>query len=163
MHSIRLLALATALFAPFASAQQFTAGDIVVDHPWARATPKGATVGAGYLTVRNNGRAADALTAIESDAAGSAQMHESKMDGGVMRMDEISSLSIPPGGAVVFKPGGYHVMFVDLKAPLKKGRHFSATLNFEHAGKVAVDFTIEGPGASAPAKSTESMPGMEMK
>jgi periplasmic copper chaperone A len=163
MHSIRLLALATALFASCASAQQFTAGDIVVDHPWARATPKGATVGAGYLTLRNNGSAADALAAIESDTAGSAQMHESKMDGGVMRMDEISSLSIPPGGAVIFKPGGYHVMFVDLKAPFRKGGHFSATLTFEHAGKVAVDFTIEGLGASAPAKSMEAMPGMEMK
>ena len=155
MHSIRHLALATALFATCASAQQFVAGDIVVDHPWARATPKGATVGAGYSTLRNNGSAADALTAIESDAAGSAQVHESKMDGGIMRMDGISSLSIPPGGAVVFKPGGYHVMFVDLKAPFRKGGHFSATLKFEHAGKVAVDFAIEGAGASAP--------GMEMK
>jgi len=154
MHFIRSLSLATALIAS-AGAEPFAGGDIVVDHPWARATPKGAAVGVGYFTLRNNGHAADVLTGIRSEAAGAVQMHESKMDGGVMRMDEIASLAIPPGGSVTFKPGGNHAMFIDLKAPFTKGGHFTATLNFEHAGKIAVDFTIEGVGAAAP--------GMEMK
>ena len=155
MHFTRRLALVAALFATSASAQQFVAGEIVIDHPWARATPKGASVGAGYMDVRNNGRAADALTSIVADAAGAVEMHETKMDGGVMRMDAISSLAIPPGGAIAFKPGARHLMFVDLKAPLKKGVPFKAVLTFEHAGRIAVDFAVEGFGASAPAMNSQ--------
>lgn len=158
MFSPRLLACGLALCITSAYAQQFTAGDIVVERPWARATPKGASVGAGYMVVRNKGQAPDTLTGIASDIAAAAQMHETKSQGGVMSMDEVARLAIPPGGAVMFKPGAYHVMFVDLKAPLKKGEHFKATLTFEHAGPIAVDFAIEGIGASAP-----SMPGMDMK
>jgi len=154
----RILACALTLCSTAVLAQQYAAGDVVVEHPWARATPKGASVGAGYLTVRNTGAAAEILTGISADIAGSAQMHETRNQGGVMSMQPVERLTIPPGGAVAFRPGAYHVMFLDLKAPLKKGEHFKAVLTFEHAGAVPVDFAVEAIGASAP-----SMPGMEMK
>ena len=155
MFFTRRLALAAALFAASASAQQAGAGDIVIERPWARATPKGASVGAGYMIVRNNGGAPDSLTSIVTQAAGTVEMHETKSAGGVMRMDAVAALAIPPGGAIVFRPGGYHLMFTGLKAPFKQGEHVKALLTFEHAGKVAVDFTVEAAGAPAPA--------MEMK
>ena len=148
MHHAARLAFAAALVAAPASAQQ--AGDIVVDRAWARATPKGASVGVGYLTLRNNGRASDMLTSISSDAAGAVEMHETAMTGAIMRMDTVAALTIPPGGAIVFKPGGYHLMFVGLKAPFGKGARVRATLAFEHAGKIAVDFPVAGVGAAAP-------------
>ena len=151
----RHLVFAAALIATSASAQQFIAGDIVVERPWARATPKGASVAVGYMVLRNNGGTADALTAIASPAAGSIEMHESKTDAGVTRMGAIAALAIPPGGAIVLRPGADHIMFVDLKSPLKQGASFKAILTFEHAGKVEVAFAVEGVGAAAP--------GMDMK
>jgi len=142
------LAFVAALAAAPASAQQ--AGDIVVEHAWARATPKGASVGVGYMTLRNIGRASDTLTSITSDAAGAVEMHETTMTGGVMRMDAVAALAIPPGQAIVFKPGGYHLMFVGLKAPFAKSAIVKATLVFEHAGRIALDFPVAGVGAGAP-------------
>lgn len=148
MHYAARLALVAALAAAPASAQQ--AGDIVIDHAWARATPRGASVGVGYMSLRNNGSVSDTLTSISSDAASAVEMHETTMAGGVMRMDAIAALTIPPGGAIVFRPSGYHLMFVGLKAPFSKGASVKATLMFEHAGRIAVDFPVAGVGAGAP-------------
>jgi copper(I)-binding protein len=163
MLHARRLAFAAILVATSAAAQQFAAGDMVVEHPWARATPKGASVGAGYMMLRNKGGAADRLTAIASDVANAVEMHETKTHGGVTSMDAIPALTIPAGGSVAFKPGAYHLMFVGLKAPLNKGDHVKALLTFEHAGPIAADFAVEGIGAPAPGGAAPSMPGMDMK
>jgi periplasmic copper chaperone A len=138
---------AVALIQP-AHADDITAGNIKISAPWARATPKGATVGAGYLTVVNTGNAADRLISGASEVSNDFEIHEMKMDNGVMRMRPLSKgFEIKPGETVEFKPGGNHVMFIDLKKPLARGEHVKATLVFEKAGKVDVDFTVESIGA----------------
>jgi len=144
------LALALGAFAAPALAQEFKAGDISIDKPWARATPKGADVGAGYLVIHNNGATPDTLTGGTADFA-SVEVHEMKMDKGVMKMTEMTKgLNIPAHGTIRLAPGGYHLMFTHLTKPLAKGETVKATLDFEHAGAVAVDFPVEGIGAAGP-------------
>ena len=160
-------ALAVAAIVSFVSpamAQQFTAGDITVAHPWARATPKGASVGAGYMAISNKGAVADTLIRISTEAAGDVQMHETKKEGGVTLMRPLAGgLAIPAGGGAEFKPGGYHIMFTDLKAPFRQGDKIKAVLTFEHAGAVPVEFKVEGVGAMSPATTMDgNMPGMKM-
>ena len=156
------LALVISAAAP-AFAQEFKGGDVVVEKPWAHATPKGAEVGAGYLVVHNNGAAPDTLTGGSADFA-KVEIHEMKMDNGVMSMPELKNgLSIPAHGTIRFAPGGYHVMFTHLTKPLVKGEKITATLNFEHAGPVAVEFPVESIGASGPAPTKGgAMGGMKM-
>ena len=147
------LALSLAGLAPPALAQEFKSGDIAIERPWARATPKGADVGAGYLTIRNNGGTPDRLTGGSADFA-SVEIHEMKSEGGVMKMRELKEgLNIPPHGAVKLAPAGYHLMFTHLTKPLVKGEKVKATLTFEHAPPVVVDFTVEGLGASGPGSA----------
>ena len=157
--ALALLALA-AICAEPASAQQVKAGDLVLDHAWARATPKGASVGGGYMTITNTGAAPDRLVGGSTDIAKSFEVHEMKMDGGVMKMRPVAGgLEIKPGQTVTLDPSGYHVMFVGLKDQLKQGGHFKATLDFAKAGKVDVDFVVEGIGAKT-GGGDHAMPGM---
>ena len=143
-----LLALATSV----AAAQEFKAGSIEIGNPWSRATPKGAKVAAGYLVIKNNGTDPDRLVGGTSPAAGKVEVHEMSMDKGVMKMRPVSGgLEIKPGETVELEPGGYHVMFVDLKAPLKVGERVKVTLNFAKAGTVEVEYPVEAIGAKAPA------------
>ena len=96
---------------------------------------------------------ADILTGVKVDpsVAAMAQMHETVMDNGAMKMQEVASVDLPAGTAVEFKPGGYHVMFMDLKTPLQQGRSVKGTLVFEKAGTVEVEYAVEAMGGSAPA------------
>ncbi len=158
------LALALASSAAPALAQEIKAGDLTIEKPWARATPTGADVGAGYLVIRNDGAAADRLTGGSADFAG-VEIHEMSMEGGVMKMRELKDgLTIPAHGSVKLAPNGYHVMFTGLKSPLVKGQSVKATLNFEHAGAVAVDFAVQGVGAAGPGGGMKGgdMKGMKM-
>ncbi len=158
-HAI-CLALALGLSAAPALAQEIKAGDLTIEKPWARATPKGAEVGAGYLEIRNDGAAPDRLTGGSADFAG-VEIHEMSMEGGVMKMRELKDgLEIPAHGSVKLAPNGYHIMFTGLKRPLVKGESVKATLTFEHAGAVAVDFAVQGVGAAGPGGD---MKGMDMK
>jgi copper(I)-binding protein len=145
------LVLALALAAAPAFAQDFKAGDITIDKAWSRATPKGTDVGAGYMVVHNAGATPDKLTGGSADFA-SVEVHEMKMEDGVMKMREMKNgLAIPAHGTIRLAPGGYHLMFTHLTKPLVKGETVKATLNFEHAGPVTVDFPVEGIGAGGPA------------
>jgi periplasmic copper chaperone A len=157
------LALALGAIATPAFAQEFKGGDITIDKAWARATPKGAEVGAGYFVVNNNGDTPDRLTGGSADFA-RVEMHEMKTENGMMTMPELKNgLDIPAHGTVRFAPGGYHVMFAHLAKPLVKGEKVKATLSFERAGQVRVEFPVEGLGASGPAPPTGgSMGGMKM-
>jgi copper(I)-binding protein len=130
-----------------AQAQDITAGSLKISAPWIRATPKGASVGGGYMTIANSGNAGDRLVGGTSDVSNRLEIHEMSMEGGVMKMRPVRGLDIKPGQTVELKPGGYHVMFVGLKQPLEQGQHVKATLRFEKAGDVAVDFTVKGIGA----------------
>ena len=159
---IFLLSLALALSAAPALAQEFKAGDILVEKPWARATPKGAEVGGGYLTIQNKGAAPDRLTGGSANFA-TVEVHEMKSVNGVMQMRELKDgLAIPAHGSVAFSPGGYHLMFTHLTHPLAKGESIKATLNFEHAGPVEVEFTVMGIGASGAGATGGAMKGMKM-
>ena len=123
-------------------------GTLKLTAPWARATPKGATVGGGYFTITNTGNAADRLIGGASDVSSRFEIHEMSMDRGVMKMREITSgVEIKPGQTIRFEPSGYHIMFVGLKQPLKEGDHIKATLQFEKAGNTSVDFAVQGIGA----------------
>ncbi|HWK95947.1 MAG TPA: copper chaperone PCu(A)C [Pseudolabrys sp.] len=141
-------ALAVTLAIP-ALAADYTAGSLKISAPWARATPKGAQVGGGYMTITNNGSTPDRLISGASGISSSFEVHEMSMDGGVMKMRMLKDgLEIKPGETVTLKPGGYHIMFMGLKDQLKQGDTFKATLQFEKAGKVEVEYKIEGIAAT---------------
>jgi hypothetical protein len=160
-HPVFPLALALALSAAPTLAQEFKAGDIVVEKPWARATPKGADVGSGYLTIQNNGAAPDRLIGGTADFA-TVEVHQMKSENGVSEMRELKDgLNIPARGLVGLSPGGYHLMFTHLTHPLTKGESVKATLNFEHAGPVEVEFDVMGIGASG-SGGMKGMGGMKM-
>jgi len=134
------------LLAPaLASAHEFKLGDLEIGHPWSRATPPGAKVAGGYFTVANHGGAPDRLVSVTSDIAAKAEVHEMAVKDGVMTMRPVvGGLEIPAGGKLELKPGGYHLMLMDLKHPAREGESFPATLTFEKAGSVTVDFQVEG-------------------
>ncbi|UTD29035.1 DUF1775 domain-containing protein [Bradyrhizobium sp. WD16] len=134
-----------------AAADTTKVGDLVIATPWTRATPGGAKIGGGYLKITNTGKASDRLVSISAGFAGHVEIHEMSMDGGVMKMRPLASgLEIKPGESVELKPGGYHVMFMDLKQPLKEGDTVKATLTFDKAGPVDVSFAVNAVGAGAP-------------
>jgi len=149
------LAAALLLAGPWtASAHEFKLGDLDIGHPWSRATPPGAKVAGGYLTITNHGGAPDRLVSVVSDISGKAEVHEMAVKDGVMTMHPVEGgLEIPAGGKVELKPGGYHLMLMDLKHLTKEGEMFPATLTFEKAGSVTVEFQVEGMNAAG---------GMEM-
>ncbi len=119
------------------------AGDIALERPWSRATPANAPVGAGYVTLKNTGAAADKLVSATSDVAGKVEVHEMTMDNGVMKMRPTAGVEIPAGKSVELKPGGYHIMFMQLKQQLKAGDTVKGVLTFEKAGAMPVEFKVE--------------------
>jgi periplasmic copper chaperone A len=148
MKHSSIFALTLALALGGAQAQEFKAGDIVIEKPWARATPKGAEVGGAYMTIENQGATPDRLTGGSVDFA-TFEIHEMKSENGVMEMREVpGGLNIPAHGSVGLSPGGYHIMFTHIAHPLTKGDTVKATLNFERAGPVVVEFKVMGVGAA---------------
>jgi hypothetical protein len=132
---------------PGALAHEFKVGDLEVGHPWSRATPPGAKVAGGYFSVTNNGSSPDRLLSISTEIADKAELHEMGVKDGVMTMRPVSGgLEIPAGGKIALKPGGYHLMFIGLKRQPKQGEKFPATLTFEKAGSVTVEFAVESMG-----------------
>ncbi len=157
------VALAALLVAP-ASAQDGKAGDLVVTQAWSRATPGGAKIAGGYLTIENKGTAADRLIGVAADVAGKVEVHEMSMKNGIMTMRQLDKgLAIEPGKTVKFAPGGYHLMLMDLKRPLKQGDKLPVTLEFEKAGKVKLALEVLGVGAKGPAASEGHSGGHDMK
>ena len=157
-HATIVTLLATMFIAGTAFAEDST---IHVDQAWARATPGVAKTGAIYLTVSNNGAAPDRLMAIGTPAADKAELHEMKIENGVMEMRPVPALAIAPGQNLVLEPSGYHIMLIGLKAPLKEGNTVPLTLTFEHAGSLQVTASIAKIGAMHPGEMSV-MPGMSM-
>jgi len=134
-----------------AAAADYDVGSIHISTPWARATPKGAASGAGYMTITNKGTKPDAVSCVSDDASAQCQIHTMTLEGGVMKMRPVEGgLEIKPGETVTLQPGGYHIMFVNLKHGLEQGQSVKATLKFEHAGTVDVEYPIAAIGAPAP-------------
>jgi copper(I)-binding protein len=145
------LAAAIALLAVPATAHDYKLGTLEISHPWTRATPPTAQTGGGFLTVTNKGTTPDRLVAARSGASDRVEIHEMKMDGNVMRMRELEKgLEIPAGATVMLKPGGFHIMFMGLKAPFAKDAKVPVTLVFEKAGSLDITLDVEALGASAP-------------
>jgi copper(I)-binding protein len=132
-------------------AADYDVGSIHISTPWARATPKGAAAGAAYMTVTNKGTTPDRLNCVSDDASAQCQIHSMTMENGIMQMRPVvGGLEIKPGETVTLQPGGFHMMLLDLKAPLEQGKTLKATLKFDHAGTVDVEYPIAAIGAPAP-------------
>jgi copper(I)-binding protein len=135
-----------------ASAREFKAGDLVIGHPWTRATPEGASVGVAYLKITNNGKTADRFTGGTFDGAERVEIHEMKMTGEKMTMRRLpDGVTIQPGETVELAPESYHLMLRGLTKPIAQGPNIKGTLTFEKAGSVDVDYKVEAPGASMSA------------
>ena len=141
-----------------ATAHEFSAKDVTVAHPWARATPGGVNVGGAFLEIKAAPGNGDRLIGGKSPVAGSVEIHSHVIDQGVARMRRVEAIAIKGGTSVVLKPGGYHVMLMDLKQPLKEGDLLKLTLSFEKAGDIEVEATVEPIGAKGP-HGFDSQPG----
>jgi copper(I)-binding protein len=147
-----LLALLAMPGAP-AFAHSYKLGTLEIIHPWTRATPKGAKVAGGYVTLTNRGSAPDRLVAVETPTARTTELHEMKEEHGIMKMRALAQgIAIPAVATVTLAPGGLHVMFMEIAAPLKQGESVPARLIFEKAGTIDVVFRIEAMGARGNGK-----------
>jgi periplasmic copper chaperone A len=163
----RLAALTLAALLPsLGHAADTRAGALEIRQPWARATPNGAEIGGGYVTIINHGTAPDALVGGSFQASKGFELHEMTVENGVMRMRPTGPVPLPPGGTLVLAPSGKHIMFTGLTRGLKKGEHVAGTLAFRHAGSVPVTFEVEGIGAKGPSamggQAGPAMDGMTM-
>ena len=147
-------------------APSYKLGALQISQPWSRATPKGAEVAGAYFKITNTGTTPDRLVGGSSPVAGRFEIHQMSMENGVMKMRPVQGgLEIKPGESVELKPGAYHVMLLDLKQPLNKGDHVKATLNFEKAGSVDIEYNVVGvgetPAAAAPSQTGGGMNDMK--
>jgi hypothetical protein len=145
---VALTLASTTLSSPkIALAHGYQIGDLKIGHPWTRATPPAAKVAGGYLTVTNHGQQPDRLLSAAFAQSSITEVHEMAVVDGVMRMRELPrGLEIKPGETLTLAPGGYHLMFIDLKQGLKEGDSFKGFLVFERAGRIEVDFKVESMG-----------------
>ncbi len=155
-HTLALsLVTATLALGTTASHAQTAPTGLKVEAPWARPTVQGQAAGGGFLRIVG-GPAGDKLLGASTDIAARVELHTMSMDDNVMRMRQIDSIDVPAGKAVDLAPGGLHVMFMDLKTPLKTGSSFPLTLRFEKAGAVKVDVKVQpAPPAGTPAMKSE--------
>jgi len=145
-------ALSFAHLPTVASAHDYAVGSLKIGHPWARATPPSAKVGGGYLKIENSGTVPDRLLGGTTEAAARLEIHESTFTDGIARMrEQTDGVAVEPGETVELRPNAIHLMLVDLKGPLKQGDKVKATLRFEKAGSVEVEFQVQGIGAKPQA------------
>jgi len=151
LRTARLVGAALVLAATSAPAAEYELNDLVLDTPWVRATPPAAEVAGGYVTITNTGDEPARLVGGEAEFAGRVEIHEMAMRDGVMRMRALADgLTIPAGETVALEPGGYHLMLMELTAPLAAGETVRATLRFEPAGAIELPFAVAPLGASRP-------------
>ena len=124
---------------------------VSAERPWMRATPPGAKIGAGFVPLKSAGAAARVVGA-SSPVAGRVEMHVTMREGDVMKMREVRAFDVPAGGTYELKPGGAHLMLMDLKRPLQKGEKVPLTLKLEKGGELKLEMTVEEMGARHPAR-----------
>jgi len=147
----RYLLHGAVLVAAIAVAAQAAPRSISIEKPWARETVEGQAAGGGFMTIVNNGQREDQLVSASSPASHEVQIHTMSMDGGVMRMRQLTDgLSIPAKGKVELKPRGLHIMFIGLKKPLRPGTSVPVTLKFRHAGSMTAQFNVQAMTAPVP-------------
>jgi len=154
--AVFLTAVTISLPTNAALAHDYKLGTLEISQPWARATPKGAETGAGYLTIKNTGSTSDRLVSASLSNAATAQIHQMTMDNGVMKMREVAGgIEINPGETVTLGPNGYHIMFMGLKQPLVKGQTIQGSLSFERAGNISVEFEVAPAGSPGPQGASQ--------
>jgi len=149
MRSKVLVAMCTLIgivLSDVAFSQNTSAGSMKIENAFAFATAPKQSVAAGFMKIENKG-AADQLVSASSPIAGEVQLHEMAMDGDVMKMRQVKDIVVPAGGAVELKPGGMHLMFMKIKAPLTVGETVSVKLKFAKAGEVEVKMPVNAMGA----------------
>jgi copper(I)-binding protein len=115
---------------------------IEIENPWSRVTTPGAKIAAGYMTIRNKSAAPDRLLDASTPLAAKVETHVTMKDGDIMRMREVKGYEIPANGSFELKPGGAHLMLVNIKAPFKEGDKIPLTLRFERAGEVKIELQV---------------------
>jgi len=141
---LALGALAVALtFATPSYAQSAKVGGLEIENAYTRATVPGQQVAGGFLRIENSGSVVDQLISASSPVAAEVQIHEMAMDGNVMRMRQVKDISVPAGGSVELKPGGYHLMLMNIKTPLAVGEVVPVKLKFAKAGEVEVKLPVK--------------------
>ena len=125
-------------------------GDIQVRHPWSRATPPGAKVAVGYMEIRNRGAQPDRLLSASSAVAKRVEMHVTQREGEVLKMRQVESFEIPARERYALRPGGAHLMLVDVVQPLEKGQRFMMKLRFERAGELEIELEVQERGSRHP-------------
>jgi copper(I)-binding protein len=167
-----VLATVLALAVAPAWAADVKLGPLEIKQPWARATAAGQPNGAGYLEVDNTGSTPDRLVGVRSDAAERMELHTMVMEGGTAQMRQVEGgIEVPAGGKAVLAPGGFHVMFIKLKAPFTAGGSVPIVLEFEKAGEVPVTLDVrsfsgqpgmgQGMGHGMGSMDHGAMPGMK--
>jgi copper(I)-binding protein len=160
MRNCAVLTVVAALLAGTpALAHEYKASSILIVHPWAKATLAGARTSIGYLTIVNRGKAADRLLKIEGKFASSISVHRMVMEGDVAKMGHVEGIEVKPGETFKLKDHGIHLMFEGLRAPLMEEELLDATLQFEHAGKIKIEFYVQS--ATAPEAAHEHGPTPE--
>ena len=143
---------ATLLFLHPASAHAERVGPLELTNLWTRATPPRAPAAGGFLTITNPGAEADRLIAVSSPEADIGEVHVMKVEDGIMTMRPLDGgLEIPAHETITLAPGGFHLMFIDLKARLVEGGKMPVTLTFEKAGSIETFLHVEAIGAKGPA------------
>ena len=144
--------------APLLAAASPVLAQMHVENAWSRATPPGAKIGVGYMILRNASGTADRLVAASSPAAARVETHVTIREGDISRMRPVEGYDIPANGTFELKPGGAHLMLMNLKAPLKEGDKVPLTLRFRHAGEVQAELEVRALGATG---GMHGMPGMK--
>lgn len=142
------IAVATIAAGSVSAQQASPSAPVEVKDVWSRATAGGSKTGAAYATLTNKGTAGDRLVSASTPVAGKVELHTMSMEGDVMRMRQIDGIDVNPGASVELKPGGLHIMLMDLKAPLKEGDKFPLTLNFEKGGSSTLDVSVRSLAAT---------------
>lgn len=127
-------------------AQNAKVGGMQIENAYTRATVPGQQVAGGFMKIENKG-ATDQLISASSPVSGEVQLHEMAMEGNVMKMRQVKDIPVPAGGAVELKPGGLHLMFMNIKAPLAAGETVPVKLKFAKAGEVEVKMPVNAMGA----------------
>lgn len=147
MQSLLLAGLLGWSVSHSAYAQDGKIGAISVDNPYTRATVAGQVAAGGFMRIVNTG-AADQLISVSSPVSTEVQLHTMKMDGNVMQMREVKRIDLPANGAVELKPGGLHLMFINIKEPLKVGDFVPVKLKFTKAGEVEIKMPVKAMGGN---------------
>lgn len=144
---LKALLISAMSLSALAQAQNAKVGSLQIENAYTRATVLGQQVAGGFMKIENKG-AVDQLISASSPISGEVQLHEMSMEGSVMKMRQVKDIPVPAGGAVELKPGGLHLMFINIKAPLAVGEVVPVKLKFAKAGEVEVKMPVNAMGAS---------------